>query len=176
MRSPSVDRLMLSSSAAFDLLPSADLQRPADQVRLDFLEPIVERDRRRLGDRQLGQRRRRTRRRRAEQHAGRQAADAHRAAGAGLDDPLARVLELAHVARPAVARRTRDAPPAKSSGTSMPRSRAKRLKKKSRQQRDVLAPLAQRRQHDRQHVQPVVQVLAELAFGDHLLEIALACR
>ena len=42
------------------------------------------------------------------------------------------------------------------------------------QYRDVLAPFAQRRQRDRQHVQPVVEVLAELAFGDHLFEIALA--
>ena len=41
------------------------------------------------------------------------------------------------------------------------------------QRRHVLPPLAEGRQHDRQHVQPVVQVLAELAFVDELLEIAL---
>ena len=41
------------------------------------------------------------------------------------------------------------------------------------EQRDVLAPLAQRRQRNRDDVQAVIQVLAELAFGDELLEIAL---
>ena len=37
------------------------------------------------------------------------------------------------------------------------------------EQRDVLAPLAQRRQLDREHVQPVEQVLAQLAAVDRLL-------
>jgi hypothetical protein len=35
-----------------------------------------------------------------------------------------------------------------------------------RQRRHVLAPLAQWRQRDRHHVEPVVQVLAEVAPGD----------
>ena len=39
------------------------------------------------------------------------------------------------------------------------------------QQRDVLAPLAQRRNADLDDVQAVVQILAELAFGDGLLQI-----
>ena len=40
------------------------------------------------------------------------------------------------------------------------------------EQRDVLLPLAQRRQLHRDHVQPVVQVLAELAVCDHPSEVA----
>jgi hypothetical protein len=42
--------------------------------------------------------------------------------------------------------------------------------------RDVARALAQRRQHDREHVQPVVEVLAERAVGDLLLEIAVRRR
>ena len=47
MRSPSVDRLICSSSAARDLLPPLTFNAHADQVRLDLAQPIVERDRRR---------------------------------------------------------------------------------------------------------------------------------
>ena len=39
--------------------------------------------------------------------------------------------------------------------------------------RDVFAALTQRRQPDRQHVQPVEEVLAELPFGDHPAQAAL---
>jgi alpha-D-ribose 1-methylphosphonate 5-triphosphate synthase subunit PhnL len=45
-----------------------------------------------------------------------------------------------------------------------------------RQQRNVLAPLAQRRQLRRDHVEAVVQVLAELAAGDRLLQVAVGGR
>ena len=41
------------------------------------------------------------------------------------------------------------------------------------QQRQVFAPLAQRRQVDGQDVQPVEEVFAEAAVGDHLPQIAL---
>ena len=44
------------------------------------------------------------------------------------------------------------------------------------QQRDVLAPLAQRRQRDRDDVQAVVEVLAELAFLDHLAQVGVGGR
>ena len=40
------------------------------------------------------------------------------------------------------------------------------------EQRDVLAPIAQRRQRDRDDVEPVEQVLAELAVRDRLLQVA----
>ena len=36
----------------------------------------------------------------------------------------------------------------------------------------VLEPIAQRRQIDRKHVEPVIEILAELAVLDHLLEVA----
>src|SRR5262245_25888885 len=41
---------------------------------------------------------------------------------------------------------------------------------------NVVTPFAQRRQLDRNHVEPVEQVLLELAFGDHLAKIAVAGR
>ena len=40
------------------------------------------------------------------------------------------------------------------------------------QQRDVVAALAQGRQHDREHVQAVVEVAAEAAVGDHRGQVA----
>ena len=40
------------------------------------------------------------------------------------------------------------------------------------QRRDVLAPLAQRRNVDRDHVEPVEEILLEPAVGDHLPEVA----
>ena len=51
-----------------------------------------------------------------------------------------------------------------------------RLEEVLHQVRDVLAPLPQRRQRDRQDVQPVEEVLAELAFRDHLPQVALGAR
>ena len=41
------------------------------------------------------------------------------------------------------------------------------------QRRNVIAPLAQGWQHDREDVEPVVEVVAETPLGDHLLEVAL---
>ena len=40
------------------------------------------------------------------------------------------------------------------------------------QHRDVFAPLAERRQFDMNHVQPVEQIFAERALGDHVAQIA----
>ena len=45
------------------------------------------------------------------------------------------------------------------------------LEKVIGQQQQVGLPLAQRRHEDREHVQPVVEVLAERAFRDGLLEV-----
>ena len=44
------------------------------------------------------------------------------------------------------------------------------------QPRDVVRPLAQRRQHEREHVQPVVEVLAEAAVGHHPGQVAVGGR
>src|SRR5437762_2650502 len=86
------------------LIAVADFQRPEDQVRLELAQAIVEGN----GCRRPGRKWRAERRIRglaagAEQNARRHAADADGSAGAGLGDALARVLQLAHVARPPVA-------------------------------------------------------------------------
>jgi len=44
-----------------------------------------------------------------------------------------------------------------------------------RQQRHVLGPVPQRRQIDGDDVEPVEQVLAELALGDPVLQICVGC-
>ena len=44
------------------------------------------------------------------------------------------------------------------------------------QQRDVITPFAQRRQRDRKHVQPVVQIVAKAVLPDFLGEIAIGRR
>ena len=55
--------------------------------------------------------------------------------------------------------------------TFLPCSRDELLEEVVGQQQDVGLALAQRRHEDREHVQPVVEILAELAGGDRLLEI-----
>src|SRR5262249_53864984 len=40
------------------------------------------------------------------------------------------------------------------------------------ERQDVLAPLAQRRQSDREHIEAIVEILAELPVGDRLRQIA----
>ena len=52
-----------------------------------------------------------------------------------------------------------------------PDSAQNSLHELARQDRDVLAALAQRRHVERDHVEPVVEILAEAARGDLLLEI-----
>ena len=44
------------------------------------------------------------------------------------------------------------------------------------QMRDLLAPFAQRRHVDPDDAQPVIQILAELAFGDALFEVGVGRR
>ena len=44
------------------------------------------------------------------------------------------------------------------------------------EQRDVVGALAQCRQADRNHVDPIVEILPELPVGDHLAEIAVGGR
>ena len=83
-----------------------------------------------------------------------------------LDD----VLELADVARPVI----RHQPP-----QPLLRHRRRAASELGRQllqevlheERDVVATFAQRRQLDRNHVQPVVEILAKRSFGHHLREI-----
>ena len=85
---------------------------------------------------------------------------------------LISVLELAHVARPGV-RRERGERAASSSTRRWRLRGARRSAKCSREQRDVLAALAQRRQRrPADHVEPVVQVLAEAPRLDLVGEVA----
>ena len=88
-----------------------------------------------------------------------------------LDD----VLELAHVARPGIRRQRRqrarvDAAHALADGLRV------LLDEVLAQHGDVAGPIAQRRQRDRKDVEAVVEILAELAGGDLLLEIPVRRR
>jgi hypothetical protein len=49
-------------------------------------------------------------------------------------------------------------------------------RKWSAQQQQVVFRFAQRRHEDREHVQPVVQILAERSVGDRLLEVLVGGR
>ena len=87
--------------------------------------------------------------------------------------PLDHVLELAHVAGPGVGLERAPAPRA-----SIPSSGALAVRGRSgagnaaRAAPTSPAPLAQRRQGDRDHVEPVEEILAELALPDQLREVA----
>ena len=94
----------------------------------------------------------------------------HVAAGQ-QDRPFDDVFQFAHVARPLHARQgaqgfRRDAVDIASHAAGD--FEGKRL----HQQRDVVGTLAQRRQVDREHVEPVVEIAAEFPVDNHLLEIA----
>ena len=84
----------------------------------------------------------------------------------GDEGALDHVSQLAHVARPGVGLergdvRGRQRPPA-----ALPRSCARAVERKTRREQDhVVAALAQRRQAQREDVQPVVEVLAEAALA-----------
>ncbi len=87
------------------------------------------------------------------------------------DGALDGVLELAHVARPRVV-----AEHVEGAARDAPRALAVLggvlLDEVLRERRDVAAPVAQRRERDREDVEPVVQVFAEAAArdrGDHVL-------
>ena len=58
----------------------------------------------------------------------------------------------------------------------LPEGLAERSRHPPRQHLDVLGPLAQRRQGEGQHVEPVIEVLAELAGGDGPLQVPVARR
>ena len=76
----------------------------------------------------------------------------------GQDDrPLDRVLQLPDVARPVAGRRAGATRPRRDAAPSAKPARG-RLDEVLGQQRDVLAALAQRRDLDREHVEPVEQV------------------
>ena len=90
-----------------------------------------------------------------------------------LDD----VLELAHVARPGVAGQRGHAPRRRGRAPCLPVARRELLRRSARPARGMsLGAIAQRRQRDREDVEPVVEVLAELAVGDQLLEVAVGRR
>ena len=81
------------------------------------------------------------------------------------------VLQLPHVARPAIAEQRR----VSSRGEAADRAlnlRAGLLHEVTRQQQNVLAAFTQRRHFDIEHVEAIEQVFAEQAFADHFLQIA----
>ena len=83
--------------------------------------------------------------------------------------PLHRVAQFAHVARPGITFQT--------GGHRLRKPRAalgQFLDEPARQRQNVLAPLAQRRNVQLHHVQPVKQILAKPAGFDFLLQIAVA--
>ena len=73
--------------------------------------------------------------------------------------------QLAHVARPVVGAQSADARPAAMPRTAWPELAAEPAEEVLDQERDVLAALAQRRQVDADHVEAVVEVLAEAALA-----------
>src|SRR5208283_2205650 len=101
--------------------------------------------------------------------------DLKRRAGGEDDRAFDDVLQLPDIARPGVAHqglhdrgRDRLDPPAHAPGEP--------LGKMADQRRDVVAALAQGRQHQWEHVQAVVEVTAEAAVGDHRSQVAVRGR
>ena len=175
MRSASVVRLMLSSSAARDLLP--DAARSAHAIRLasrsasrSSSEMLV------TGPPAGGTAVREAGALfRVEQDLWRDAPRVDRPARAGLGDSLARVLQLAHVAGPRVAEeRLLDVRWHARRGQSPPAEGA--LEEVVQQHRDVLTMLAERRQSERDHAETMEQVLAEAPLRHHQGEIAACSR
>src|SRR5262249_22225748 len=89
--------------------------------------------------------------------------------------PLEDIAELAHVARPAVAAKALPRV-ARDPGWRPAQAAAVLREKRVRQRQYVIAPLAQRRQPNREDVQPIVQVLAKETLRDGLLQIAVRRR
>ena len=174
MRSPSVDRLMRSSSAARDLLPwlassaqpmrcaSTSCSRASSETRPAARGASGTRRRRRaMPSPALEQQARRAGSRRGPSSRCRSARCARRRSRARGRCPASRSASNAW-------RTTGD-----SAGTSLPRAREEAAQEVIGQRRDVLAPLAQRRQQDRHDVQAVEQVFAELPVVGELLQAAL---
>src|SRR5437867_3080365 len=90
-------------------------------------------------------------------------------------EPVDLVLQLAYVAGPRVA--LEEAERARvEAAERLPLARADPLEQVQREQPDVPAALAQRREPDREDAQPVVEVRAEAAFARRLPEVAVARR
>ena len=90
-------------------------------------------------------------------------------------EPLERVLELAHVARP----RVRGEPVHERVGhreRGEPEPLREAPQEVAREDRDVLGPLAQRRDAELHDVEPVVEILAEPARAHELLQVAVGRR
>src|SRR5438445_728234 len=109
----------------------------------------------------------RRRRRRAPQHVVGQVLDADEPRPAQHHRPLDDVAQLAHVARPVIALEllVRLAGEAADLAVVLP---IELLDEALAQQRNVLAALPQRRQVDREDVEPIEEVLAQLAVGNRL--------
>ena len=93
--------------------------------------------------------------------------DLERGAGRQDDSTFEDVLELAHVPRPRVRHQ-----PAQRAGLDPleppPDARRELVEEELRQEWDVLGPLAERRERQREDAEPVVQVLAERLLADGL--------
>ena len=101
---------------------------------------------------------------------GRQVAELDRLPGRHHRQPMAEVLELAHIARKIEPPEVLDDGVGQALGFDAQLFRAAR-EEVPRQQRNVLAPLAQRRHADADHVQAMVEILAEAAFAHARLEV-----
>ena len=60
-------------------------------------------------------------------------------------------------------------------GAGSPRRSEEAFDEGLHQDGDIFAPLAKRRKRERQHIEAVIQILAELPVRHHLLEVPLAC-
>src|SRR5262245_37184869 len=109
---------------------------------------------------------------------GRQIVELNDLVAAGDDQALDDVLELAHVARPRVLaerddRLGRDVADDRLMAVAARRQVAQEVLD---EQRDVLAPLAERRDDEVDDVDAVEEVLAELPLGDEIAEVAVGRR
>ena len=129
---------------------SAHARRPSVQSTTCFVARTFDDRRRQIADRDLAARRE------------------HR-------ESLAQIFELAHVARPRViAQRTERGRREALAGRARRRGRAR--EELLGHQRNILAPLAQRRQMQAHDVEPVQQIGAELAARDLRVEILMRRR
>src|SRR5262245_1499168 len=154
------------------LVPVRALERLSDQVGLEAVHHLVEGD---AGLRQPLASRSGLGVAAAAVQRARQVGEADLAAAAQHHQPLDQVLELAHVARPVVAHE-------RFHGLGRDAARAELLllaglaQEVRHEQRDVLAALAERRHFDRDHVEPVEQVLAEALLPDRQLQLLMRGR
>ena len=100
-------------------------------------------------------------------------ADLERGAGREDDGALEDVLQLADVARPGIGDRAGACVSGLIPSNRLPILRGELVEEELRQQRDVLRPLAERRELDREDAEAVVQVLAERLLADGLEQVAI---